>query len=311
MKCKAWLFTIFAALLGVTGCQTAVEAPLSERKVRVVTTTGMITDLVENIGGDRVEVTGLMGPGVDPHLYNATAGDMSRMAKADVIFYNGLHLEGKMSDVFEQMGHRVKTVAVTERLSEAELRPAPPGLETTHDPHVWFDVALWMKTVPVVRDTLAALDPTHAATYQANAQAYLEQLSKLHEEVKLKAGQIPEAQRVLITAHDAFYYFGHAYGFEVRGLQGISTAEEPSVDAVQKLATFIAERRIPALFVESSVPPRTIQAVQRAVQAKGHTVAIGGELFSDAMGSAGTPEGTYIGMVRHNIDTMVTALAGK
>lgn len=297
------------ALTGL-GCRAAADPPLADRPIRAVATTGMIADLVDNIGGERLELTGLMGPGVDPHLYTATAADMGRLARADIIFYNGLHLEGKMSTIFEDMRRRgIRTVAVTDALSATELRPAADGMHGPHDPHVWFDVRLWMKAARHVCEALKELDPTHAASYQARTDRYLAQLADLHAEVRRKAEQVPRGQRVLITAHDAFYYFGQAYGFEVRGLQGISTAEEPSVEAVQSLAAFIAERRLPAIFVESSVPPRTIQAVQRAVAARGHTVAIGGELFSDALGDAGTPEGTYIGMIRHNIDTIVKALA--
>jgi manganese/zinc/iron transport system substrate-binding protein len=253
-----------------------------------------------------------MGPGVDPHLYKASAGDTVRMARADVIFYNGLHLEGKMTEVFEQMSRRVKTVAVTDRLDrERDVRPAPPGYEGSHDPHVWFDVRLWMKAVECVRDTLTELDPTHADVYRTNAETYLAELAKLHEYVKTQASRVPPERRVLITAHDAFYYFGHAYGFEVRGLQGVSTATEAGTADVQQLAQFIAQRRIPAIFVESSVSPKTIEAVKAAVRARGFGVQIGGELFSDAMGDPGTPEGSYVGMVRHNVDTLVSALLGS
>lgn len=301
-------------VLGLLGCGSGTNerssADLAGRNIRVVTTIGMITDIVQQVGGDRVEVSGLMGPGVDPHLYKASEGNVSKMERADVVFYNGLHLEGQMGEVFERMQKRVKTVAVTSRLDPKEdVRPAPPGFEGTHDPHVWFDVRLWMKAVECVRDTLAEMDPSHAETYRGNASRYLSELKTLHGYVKEQAERVPKPQRVLITAHDAFYYFGHAYGFEVRGLQGVSTATEPGVADVQELARFIAERRIGAIFVESSVPKREIEAVQAAVKAKGFGVEVGGELFSDAMGDKGTPEGTYIGMVRHNIDTIVRALA--
>jgi manganese/zinc/iron transport system substrate-binding protein len=315
-NCIGALLVGVVGILGAAGCgETGAgvsRGDLASRKVRVVTTVGMITDIVQQVGGDRVAVDGLMGPGVDPHLFKASEGDTGRMARADVIFYGGLHLEGKMGEVFELMGKRVRTVAVTSRLHpERDLRPAPPGFEGTHDPHVWFDVTLWMKAVECVRDTLADMDPTHAETYQANARRYLGDLAELHAYVKAHAARVPAGQRVLITAHDAFYYFGHAYGFEVRGLQGVSTASEAATADVQDLARFIAERRIPAIFVESSVPPRNIEAVQAAVRAKGFNVRVGGELFSDAMGSPGTPEGTYVGMVRHNIDTIVKALLGE
>lgn len=292
------------------GCGSEADVPIHERPVRVVTTTGMITDLVENLGGERVQVVGLMGPGVDPHLYKASEGDVLRLATADVIFYNGLHLEGRMTRVFERMQRRVRTAAVADGIPTDELLDWDEG-EGSHDPHVWFDVRLWMHAAITVRDTLLDLDPKHADVYRTNAERYLEQLAELHRYVKRRAEEVPESQRVLITAHDAFHYFGRAYGFEVRGLQGISTAAEAGTADVQELANLIARRRIAALFVESSVPVRNIEAVQEAVRARGFRVGVGGELFSDAMGDPGTPEGTYLGMVRHNIDTIVSALTGR
>jgi len=295
-------------LLGACGQAAGrADADLSQRPIRVVTTVGMITDIVRAVGGERVQVTGLMGPGVDPHLYKASEGDVTRMAEADVVFYNGLHLEAKLAEVFEKMGGRVKTVAVTDKIDRAALL-TPPEFKGAYDPHVWFDVKFWMKAVEQVRDTLIEMDPQHADVYEANALKYLAQLEDLHSYVRAQATRVPAEQRVLITAHDAFNYFGRAYGFEVRGLQGISTATEAGTADVQALADFIVTRRIPAIFVESSVPPRTIEAVQAAVRARGFEVKIGGQLFSDAMGNPGTPEGTYPGMVRHNIDTIVGAL---
>jgi manganese/zinc/iron transport system substrate-binding protein len=205
------------------------------------------------------------------------------------------------------MGSRIKTVAVTSAMDESLLL-SPPEFEGAHDPHIWFDVAMWMKAVEVVRDTFMEVDPGSADLYQANAQAYLETLEELEAYVQAETARVPEQQRVLITAHDAFNYFGNAYGFQVRGLQGISTATEAGTGDVQDLAEFIAVNEIPAIFVESSVPVRNVEAVQAAVQAKGFEVSIGGELFSDAMGNPGTEEGTYPGMVRHNVDTIVGAL---
>jgi manganese/zinc/iron transport system substrate-binding protein len=273
-----------------------------------VTTIGMITDIVQIVGGERVQVTGLMGPGVDPHLYKASERNVILLGQADLIFYNGLHLEAQMGRVLERMqGYHVKTVAVTDGI-DRKLLLAPPEFEGAYDPHVWFDVTLWMKAVEGVRDALVEVDPTHAELYKANAGSYLAELEELNEYVKAQADQVPSEGRVLITAHDAFNYFGRAYGFEVKGLQGISTASEAGTADVQDLADFIAENQIRAIFVESSVPQRNIEAVQAAVHARGFDVQIGGELFSDAMGDPGTPAGTYIGMVRHNIDTIVTAL---
>lgn len=297
-------------LLTACGSSTVQGADdLSERSIRVVTTTGMITDIVQQVGGERVAVTGLMGPGVDPHLFKPTERNVISLASADIIFYNGLHLEAQMGTVFERMQGRVISVAVTDGIDRV-LLDSPPEFEGHYDPHVWFDVTLWMSAVESVQAGLVKMDPEHAEVYRANAAAYLAQLEELHTYVKTQAERVPPEQRVLITAHDAFNYFGRAYGFEVRGLQGISTATEAGTGDVQDLANFIVERRIPAVFVESSVSPRTLEAVSAAVRAKGFEVQIGGELFSDAMGDPGTPEGTYIGMVRHNIDTIVNALLG-
>jgi manganese/zinc/iron transport system substrate-binding protein len=260
-----------------------------------------------------VQVEALMGPGVDPHQFKAGAGDVGRMYAAELVLYNGLHLEGKMADLFEDMGSRVKTVAVTKDLDPAkDLRSAPEGFEGSHDPHVWFDVRLWMRAADTVRDALTELDPAHAADYTANAERYRQELSALHEEVLAKAAKVPQNRRVLITAHDAFYYFGAAYGFEVRGLQGISTVADINSATVTELARFIVDRRIPVLFGETSVPDRSMLALQAAVRrdSKGsHEVRLAEKkLFSDALGEPDTPAGTYVGMVRHNIDTIVEAL---
>jgi len=298
------------ALLLTGGCGKKADRADDDGRLNIVTTIGMITDVVERIGGERVSVTGLMGPGVDPHLYKASEGDVTRMSQADVIFYNGLHLEGAMSDVFERMNRRVKTVAVTMSIDEHSLL-SPAGYEGSHDPHVWFDVTLWRQVVRTIGETLGEVDSAGGEYYAARTDSLLAELAQLHEYVKQQAGRVPSRQRVLITAHDAFNYFGRAYGFEVRGLQGISTAAEAGTGDVRGLATFIAERRIPAIFVESSVPPRNIEAVRAAVESRGFEVAIGGELFSDAMGASGSPEGTYIGMVKHNINTIVGALLGE
>ncbi|MFZ5916759.1 MAG: metal ABC transporter solute-binding protein, Zn/Mn family [Chloroflexota bacterium] len=313
MRTKSLIFATIVLILLVSACGQAAGQPggdLSSRQVRVVTTIGMITDVAQNIGGERVSVTGLMGPGVDPHLYKASEGDVGRLSEADVILYNGLHLEAKMGEVLERMGGRTRTVAVTGGIDESLLL-SPPEFEGAHDPHVWFDVTLWMQAAETIRDALIELDPGSADLYRANAQAYLAKLAELQAYVQEQTARVPEQQRVLITAHDAFNYFGRAYGFEVRGLQGVSTATEAGTGDVQALADFIAQNRIPAIFVESSVPVRTIEAVQAAVQARGFQVKIGGELFSDAMGDRGTEEGIYIGMVRHNVDTIVGALLGE
>jgi manganese/zinc/iron transport system substrate-binding protein len=285
---------------GTPAAGVAVDGPLT-----VVATTGMLADAVEHLGGDRVDVTALMGPGVDPHLYQASEGDVRRLSDADLIVYNGLHLEARLSEVLARIEGR--TFAAAEAIDESRLL-APPEFAGQYDPHVWFDVELWASVVEAIRDELAERDPDGAEEYRANAEAYLAELRELHEWTQEEAARVPEEQRVLVTAHDAFNYFGRAYGFDVHGLQGISTATEAGAADVQRLAEFIAERRIPAIFVETSVSPRAIQAVQEAVGARGYEVAIGEELYSDALGDPDTPEGTYAGMVRHNVTAIVSGL---
>ncbi len=301
---------VSALLLGA--CQQSPVSPaapdLAARKINVVATTGQVADVVRNVGRDRVEVKALMGPGVDPHLYKPTAGDVDAFNSADIIFYNGLELEGRMTDLFVKVARNGKpTIAVTEDVPEDLLRE-PIEFEGKYDPHIWFDVSLWMNAVKTVNAALSRLDPTSKDVYQRNSEAYLKQLEELDAYIKAQAATVPESARVLITAHDAFGYFGRAYGFEVRGLQGTSTAVEAGARDVRDLARFICERRIKAIFVESSVPRETIEAVQAAARAAGCEVGIGAELFSDAMGNEGTPEGTYIGMMRHNIAAIVNGL---
>jgi manganese/zinc/iron transport system substrate-binding protein len=297
---------LFAACTPAAGQQAAAGGEVDDR-VRIVTTIGMITDIVEQIGGEHVEVHGLMGAGIDPHLYVASEGDVELLQNAAIIFYNGLFLEAQMDAVLKQIAERKPVIPVAGGIDETRLLPWADYADE-FDPHVWFDVQLWMEAAETVRDTLIEQDPAHAEAYQASAAAYLEELAALDAYVKEQAERVPAEQRVLVTAHDAFHYFGRAYGFEVRGLQGISTASEAGTADVRDLADFIVERRIPAIFVESSVPVRNVEALQAAVRNRGYEVVIGGELFSDAMGNPGTPEGTYLGMVRHNIDTIVGAL---
>jgi manganese/zinc/iron transport system substrate-binding protein len=303
-----------ALLLVLAGCRPAGPSGRggSGGPLRVVTTTSMLADLVRNIGGEHVTVAGLMGPGVDPHLYQASEGDVTRLMEADLIVYNGLHLEGKMTEIFAQMRQRnAQTFAVAEEGIAAERRRQSPTFAGNYDPHVWFDVTLWMEAARYVERVLAGADTAHAAAYAANARAYLEELARLEAYVREQAARVPEAQRALITSHDAFGYFGRAYGFEVRGLQGISTAAEAGTADVQALAAFVAERRIPALFVESSVSPRGIEAVREAVRSRGFEVQLGGTLYGDALGGPDSGADTYVGMVRHNIDTIVAALSAR
>ncbi len=301
---------IALALLLVACGRGAAADDVDDNRLFIVTTIGQIADTAAIVGGEHVRVAGLMGPGTDPHLYTASARDVDKLRAADVVFYNGLFLEAQMEEVLEQLGELQTVVAVSDGIDRADLLPSA-NYADEFDPHIWFDVTLWMQTVAQVRDTLMAVDPANAADYEANAAAYLAELTALHAYVAEQAASVPAEQRVLVTAHDAFNYFGQAYDFEVLGLQGISTASEAGTADVQQLADLIASRRIPAIFVESSVPVRNIEAVQAAVRARGFDVQIGGRLFSDAMGDTGTPEGTYAGMVRYNIDTIVSALRGE
>ena len=277
--------------------------------LRVVATTGMIGDAARRLGGEHVAVTALMGPGVDPHLYKASEGDVRLLADADLILYNGLHLEGKMGDVLVKMARTRPVVAVSEDLPRDELRE-PPEMAGQYDPHVWFDVALWAKTLAPIERELARLAPAHAATFAANRQAYEAELAELDAWVKELIATIPVEQRVLITAHDAFGYFGRRYGIRVVGLQGISTLAEAGLKDVDRVVDEIVAKRIPAIFVESSVPRRAIEAVESAVRSRGHEVVIGGQLFSDALGAADSPAGNYPGMVRANVETIVRSLGG-
>ena len=292
------------------GCAAPEErGPIAERQVQIVATTNIVADLARQIGGDRVEVTALMGPGVDPHLYRASEGDVGRMTGADIIVYNGLELEGKIGEVLEQVeGRGIQTVAVAEGIPEDSLA-ASAVYAGAYDPHVWMAVPLWKVAAGELAEALKALDPTHADTYTARLAETLAVYDSLDAYVRQRVGELAPEQRVLVTAHDAFGYFGAAYGFEVRGLQGISTATEAGTRDVQDLVAFVVERQIPAMFVESSVSPDAIEAVREAVRARGHEVEIGGNLFSDALGQQGAPEGTYEGMIRHNVDTIVGALS--
>lgn len=276
-------------------------------KIRVTTTIGMINDIVNNVGGEHVESIELMKSGVDPHLYKASQGDIKKLDTADIIFYNGLHLEGKMADIFEKMEKNKPTVAVTKNIPTEKLRAPDDGSEG-YDPHVWFNVKHWISATETVAEELAKVDSAHADDYKMNAEKYIEQLTELDEYVKEQIALIPEQTRVLVTAHDAFGYFGEAYDMKVMGLQGISTAAEYGSKDVSELRDYLVENKIKAVFVESSVPKKAIEAVIQGAKEKGHEVKIGGELFSDAMGEGGTKEGTYIGMVKHNVDTIVNAL---
>lgn len=298
----------FSSGLGSLLLLTALAPALAAGPIRVVATTSMVADLVQAVGGDLVAVDGLMGPGVDPHLYKPTASDVLKLQRADAIFYNGLVLEGKMTDVFTKLARSKKHVyAVTENLPVEELLQ-PPEFAGHYDPHVWFDVSLWARCIATVVEGLSAADPERAGDYAARAAAVRAKMQTLHEWAVAKAAELPEEKRILVTSHDAYNYFGRAYGFTVVGLQGISTATEAGLADVARLADYIKERRIKAIFVESSVPHATIERV-----AQDAGCVVGGEIFSDAMGTPGEIEngydlGTYEGMIKHNLTTIVEAL---
>lgn len=306
-----WL-GVAAALSLVVGCSPSeekrAETDGGPAKLQVTATVGMIADLARRIGGERVDVTMLMGPGVDPHLYKASEGDLRRLGNADVVLYNGLFLEGKIGGALAQVAERGKlVVAVAEKIDESKLF-YPDEYEGHPDPHVWFDVSLWIRTVPQIVEAMAMAAPASESYFKERAAAVVLELEQLHLWCREQIASIPKERRVLITAHDAFGYFGRAYDIEVVGLQGLSTATEFGLKDVQRIVDLVTERGIRAVFVESSVPRRSIEAVVQGCKARGHDVTIGGELYSDAMGEEGTAEGTYVGMVRSNVETIVGAL---
>jgi manganese/zinc/iron transport system substrate-binding protein len=276
----------------------------SGKKPFFLATTGMIADIIKNVAGDSARVESLMGAGVDPHLYKATRQDLSQLREADVIFYNGLYLEGKMAEVLEKLGQQKPVFAVSEGIPSQKIQ----RMGEAPDPHIWFDVQLWHAATAYIAQELSKKYPSQAGYFQKNAKVYQDSLMKLDEEVREDLLKIPKDRRVLITAHDAFGYFGKAYQVEVRGLQGISTISEFGVRDIKELVDFIVKQKIKAVFVESSISPKSLEAVVRACEQKGHKIRIGGTLYSDAMGADGTSEGTYIGMVRANVKTIVKAL---
>jgi manganese/zinc/iron transport system substrate-binding protein len=275
-------------------------------------TTGMIADAATIVGGDRAHVTALMGPGVDPHLYQPTSRDNAQLKSAQLVFYNGLHLEGRMVEIFEALARKADArsqkklvVAVSRDIPEDRLLAwqSSAGL---HDPHIWFDVRLWQQVVQTIAAAYSEIDSDHAADYRQRADQYAAELDKLDEYCRQRAAELPESQRVLITSHDAFHYFGRAYGFEVVGIQGISTDTEAGLKAIIDATDLIKSRRIRAIFPETSVPRAAIERV-----AHDSGAALGVELYSDALGAADGPAATYAGMIRSNIDNIVDALKGS
>jgi manganese/zinc/iron transport system substrate-binding protein len=297
---------IFAACL-LVGCSSDQTNGDASDKINVTTTTGQIADVVKNIGGDKVEVISLMGPGVDPHLYQASQGDIKKLNNAEIIYYNGLHLEGKMGEIFEKMSKSKPTVAVADSIPE-EMLLSDATNSKAHDPHVWFDIKAWIHVIDKVEQELTKLSPENEELFKENASNYKKELEEMDQYAKEQIKLIPEESRVLVTAHDAFKYFGHAYGLEVMGLQGLSTDSEYGLKDVQALVDTLVEKNIKAVFIESSISEKSIQAVVEGAKKQNHDVVIGGELFSDAMGDEGTDEGTYIGMFKHNVDSIVSSL---
>ena len=295
------LFTLFSA------CSSGTQK--NGDKLKIVTTTGMIEDAVRNIVKDSADVEALMGPGVDPHLYKATQGDLRKFTEADIILYNGLLLEGKMGEVLEKLSRIKPVFAVAERIDKEKLISGGKH-QTAYDPHIWFDVSLWKETVGYISTLLQEHHPANAAYYKKNAASYQEKLDSLHKAVVEEIRKIPKEERVLVTAHDAFGYFGKAYDIEVIGLQGISTLTDFGLKDISDLVNLIVEREIKAVFIETSVSDKAIRAVIDGVRQRGHEIKMGGSLYSDAMGSEGTKEGTYIGMVDANVSTIVNALSG-
>lgn len=302
------VLVIVAACSKVEGEASHLQRAEDGNKIQVVSTIGMITDVVQEVGGEEVEAIGLMGPGVDPHLYKASQGDMTRLDRADMIFYGGLHLEGKMTEIFEKLEHSKPTVAVSRGIDTSLLRSGEDAGGTQYDPHIWFNVKHWISATETIRDALASYDPAHTDLYKDNAEKYIQQLKELDEEVRTAVAEIPPSGRVLVTAHDAFGYFGEAYGIKVMGLQGISTAAEYGSKDVSELRDYLVDNKIKAVFVESSIPTKSMEAVIAGAKEKGHEVEIGGELYSDSLGEPGSDADTYIKMVRHNVSTIVNAL---
>lgn len=288
-----------------TGITAARKGPY-----KVVTTVGMVTDIVREVAGDKANVEGIIGEGVDPHLYKPTRSDVAAMLAADVIIYSGLMLEGQMGDTLVKVGRGKPVYAVTELIDEQYLL-SPKEFAGHHDPHVWMDASGWMKAVEAVAKSLSEYDKPNAAFYAANAERYNAEVKKLDEYAKKVIASIPQKSRVLVTAHDAFNYFGRAYGIEVRGIQGISTESEAGLKDINALVDMLVERDIKAVFVETSVADKNVRALIEGAGSRGKTIKIGGTLFSDAMGKHGTYEGTYIGMIDHNVTVVARALGGE
>lgn len=296
---------IILTLLFTTACVNVETTKTNNDKLKVVTTTTMIYDLVKNIGQDNIEVVGLMQSGVDPHLYKASANDVNLIQNADIVVYHGLHLEGQMGDIFSNLKNN--SIKIEDGIDINDLLTWDDE-SSLYDPHIWFDIDIWIDATKYVGEQLAYYDKDNAEIYLSNTNNYIEQLKEADSYIKEKANEIPIDKRYLVTAHDAFQYFGNAYDFNVVGLQGISTESEAATSDISNLADFIVENKIKAIFIETSVPTKTIEALQAAVKAKGFDTIIGGELYSDSLGDKENNTDTYITTVKANIDTIVEAL---
>jgi manganese/zinc/iron transport system substrate-binding protein len=277
-----------------------------QKKFTIVATTSMLADALHNIVGDQLIVHGLMGPGIDPHVYRARESDVHKLAAANLVVYNGLHLEGKIGHVLQGMNRFTEVINASDALDKQKLRVA--DFEGLYDPHIWFDVTLWIVVVRSIQDAVMKLDPEHASIYKKNSDEYIMELEQLHRYVKVRVAELQPRQKILITAHDAFGYFGAAYDFQVVGLQGLSTDCDISTQDIQKLADYIVSKKIPTVFLESSISSRSMCAVQEAVAAQGWRVILGNELYSDALGDPKSAAASYIDMVKHNVDTIVEGL---
>lgn len=302
------LFSVFLIIFFSFLCSNYVNHTDKKNSFVIVATTSMLADAVHNIVGDSITVYGLMGPGVDPHLYRAKESDVHKLAAANMVIYNGLHLEGKMGQVLESMQRFTHVINVSNALHKDQLRSTE--FEHLYDPHIWFDVTMWIDVVRFIQQQIIAFDSEHAAVYQKNGDDYIVQLQQLHEYVQQRINELHRDKRILITAHDAFGYFGARYGFKVVGLQGLSTDCDISTKDIQQLADFIVEHKIPTMFVESSIPQRSLVAVQNAVRARGWNVQLGAELYSDALGDERSGASSYIAMVKYNVDAIVDSLVG-
>lgn len=304
---KPRLFFIVCLIALTIGCNPNNSQTPDDGKPTIVATTSIVADIATNLCSDFADVKSLMGPGVDPHLYKASHGDIELLSSADVILYNGLHLEGKMSEILEKLKSSKTVIAVSDGVDPSLIRTINEDANV-HDPHIWFDISIWSKGVSYVAETLQKKYPAHKDVIQQRTNTYLHQMDSVHQACLKTVAELPVEKRILITSHDAFEYFGRSYQFKVRGLQGISTLSESGLKDVTDMVNFIIDNKIKAVFVENSVPQKALRSVIDGCKSKGHNVVVGGELFSDALGAERTPEGTYLGMIYYNVETVTNAL---